>query len=161
MNDALEQLRDLHLPEQPGLWPPAPGWWLLAVVGVALIVYLVLRIRRARQRARPFDRAVVALDGLLTDTRAQRLSARDFADAVNALLKRALIHGARRNDAAPLTGVAWLQYLDRVADSNAFTRGPGASLGEDRFAPDVAVDADALHRVARGALRRAQRMAAT
>src|SRR5262249_44637791 len=131
-----------------------------AIVAVALVVYAGIRIRRARRLMRPFDRAVDALDGLLTDARAQRLSARDFADAVNALLKRALIYGARRDDAAPLTGVAWLQYLDGVAQSDAFTRGPGASLGEGRFAPDVAVDADALHGVARGVLRRARRMSA-
>jgi len=159
MDDALRQLRDLHVPPEPSMWPPAPGWWLLAAAVVALAVYGVIRLRRARRRARPFRLAGAALDQLLTDARAQRLNGRDFADAVNALLKRALIHGAHRDDAAPLTGTAWLAYLDRVSASDAFTRGAGASLGERRFAPDPNVDAAALHELARRVLDRARRLA--
>jgi len=34
--DPLAPLRPLHLPDQIGWWPPAPGWWLLA--GVAAVV---------------------------------------------------------------------------------------------------------------------------
>ena len=160
MNDALKQLHDLHLPAQPAVWPPAPGWWLLAVVLAALAAYAIVRWRRARVRARPFRLAVAALDRLLDDARAQRLAGRDFADAVNALLKRALIHGAHRGDAAALTGTAWLQYLDRVSAGDGFTHGAGAALGERRYAPDVEVDAAALHGLARGVLQRAQRLAA-
>jgi len=161
MDDALKQLRDLHLPAEPALWPPAPGWWLLAALLVALAIYAAVRLQRARRRARPFRLARTTLDRLLDDARAQRLSSRDFADAVNALLKRALIHGARRDDAAPLTGTAWLAYLDRVSASDAFTRGAGAALGEPRFAPDPRVDATALHDLAHRVLDRARRLATT
>ena len=161
MDDALQQLHDLHLPAEPPLWPLAPGWWLLGAIVVGFVVYGAVRVQRARRRARPFRLAGDALDRLLTDARAQRLNGRDFADAVNALLKRALIHGAHRSDAAPLTGVAWLAYLDRVSASDAFTCGAGASLGERRFAPDPDVDAVALHGLARGVLDRARRMAAS
>ena len=160
MDDALKQLHDLHLPAQPAAWPPASGWWLLAVVLAGLVVYAIVRWRRARLRAQPFRLAAASLDRLLDDARAQRLPARDFANAVNALLKRALIHGAHRAEAAALTGTAWLQYLDRVSVGDGFTRGAGVSLGERRFAPDVDVDAVALHGLARGVLRRAQRLAA-
>src|SRR5262249_50622746 len=154
-------LRDLHLPAQPGLWPPAPGWWVLGAVSLAALIWLILRANRARARRKPFRLALVFLDKLLGDVRARRLAPRDFADAVNALLKRALIHGARRIEAAPLSGAAWLSYLDRVVGSDVFTNGTGASLGQRRFAPDVSVDPDALHAAARTALRAAQRMAAT
>jgi hypothetical protein len=129
MDDALKQLRGLHLPEPPGLWPPAPGWWILAILVAAALIALAIRIYRTRRRARPLRLAVGALDRLLADNRDARLSPRDFANAVNELLKRALIYGAHRSDAAPLTGPAWLTYLDGIVASDVFSNGAGAALG--------------------------------
>ena len=153
MDDALKQLRDLHLPEPPGLWPLAPGWWVLGLLLAAAAIALAIRIYRTRRRGRPLRLAVRALDRLLADNRDRRLSARDFADAVNELLKRALIYGARRADAAPLTGAAWLTYLDEIVASDVFSLGAGAALGHRRFAPEYDPDPEALHAAARNVLR--------
>lgn len=153
MNDALEQLRDLHLPQPPGLWPLASGWWLVVASVCLAAVLLAMRLYRAHRRRRPFRAASRALDELLARARLQQLSSRDFADSVNELLKRALVHGANRLDAAPLTGAAWLDYLDAVVARDVFSRGPGTALGHARFAPDFETDRDALHAAARDALR--------
>jgi hypothetical protein len=153
MDDPLQQLRDLHLPAPPGYWPPAPGWWVLATLAAALAAIVVVRIYRAHRRRRPFRIAERGLDTLLVATRQHELGARAFADAVNALLKRALIHGARRLDAAPLTGAAWLAYLDAIVADDAFSRGAGVALGNDRFAHDFAPDPQALHSAAGSVLR--------
>ena len=32
-------LRDLHLPEPVGWWPPAPGWWILLLLVTTLLAY--------------------------------------------------------------------------------------------------------------------------
>ncbi len=157
MDDALEQLRDLHLPEPPGFWPPAPGWWIAALCLAALCTWLAMRIYRARRDNQPFRRASRALDELLAASCAHEVSAHAFADSVNDLLKRALIHGARRSDAAPLTGSAWLEYLDGLVASDVFTNGPGTALGHRRFAPDFDTDPRALHAAARDVLRAASR----
>ncbi len=65
MDDALKQLRDLHLPEPPGLWPLAPGWWVLGLLLAAAAIALAIRIYRTRRRGRPLRLAVRALDRLL------------------------------------------------------------------------------------------------
>jgi len=153
MDEALKQLHDLHLPAPPGFWPPAPGWWVLALVGLVVIVWLALRWHRAQQRRRPFRIAIRTLDRLLLSARQNETSAREFADSVNALLKRALIHGAHRTESAPLTGAAWLDYLDKIAANDAFSNGGGAALGNDRFAREFHSDCIGLHAAAVRVLR--------
>ena len=153
MDDALKQLHDLHLPEAPGVWPPAPGWWLLGFLIAALVCVLVNRVYRMRARSRPFRRAQRHLDHLLTQAREQRIAAGEFADKVSALLKRALIHGAHQHDAASLTGAAWLGYLDKLVKSDVFSNGAGAALGDGRFRRDFQWDPSGLHAAAQVALR--------
>lgn len=153
MDDALKQLHDLHLPEAPGTWPVAPGWGLLGLLIAALLCALVIRGYRIHKRGRPFRLAQRRLDDLLAQTREQRLAAREFADSVSALLKRALIHGAQQHDAASLTGAAWLVYLDTLVKSDAFSNGAGAALGDGRFTRDFQWDSNGLHAAAHDALR--------
>ena len=43
----LAQLADIHGAAQPGWWPPAPGWWLL---GLILLALLALALRKALAR---------------------------------------------------------------------------------------------------------------
>ena len=55
----LDQLRDLHTPPPPGLWPPAPGWWLLSILALGLFLALVwYGLRRYRRNA--YRRAALA-----------------------------------------------------------------------------------------------------
>ncbi len=153
MDDALKHLRDLHLPAPPAFWPPAPGWWLLALLLVAATTWLCVYVYRVRRRTRPLRLAERTLDTLLASAREQRLATRDFTDAVNALLKRALIHGAHEQSAAPLSGAAWLAHLDAVAGGDAFVSGAGTVLGDDRFSGrDLHADVDGLHAAARKVL---------
>lgn len=45
--DPLAQLKDIHLPEAVGWWPPAPGWWLLALLALLVFSYLVRLLVRS------------------------------------------------------------------------------------------------------------------
>ncbi|RXR04277.1 DUF4381 domain-containing protein [Pseudoxanthomonas composti] len=119
-------LRDVHVPAAPGLWPPAPGWWIVIGVVVAVLLWsCALGVRRQRRQAswrRLFDEAA-----------AQPTPAEQVA-AVSSLLRRA----ARRLDpqADRLSGQAWLRWLDGRKGTQ-FTQGPGRLLLEGAFARSV------------------------
>jgi hypothetical protein len=55
----LDQLRDIHLPEPISWWPPAPGWWILALAGCALTFWLG-RVLYRRYKAKHYRRQALA-----------------------------------------------------------------------------------------------------
>ena len=50
LDPATLPLRDIHLPLPVDGWPPAPGWWLVALVVASLVAAGVVRWRRDRFR---------------------------------------------------------------------------------------------------------------
>lgn len=139
-------LRDIHLPEQPGFWPPAPGWWLLAVVLLAALIAAGWSGWRAWRRRRRRRMLLAELERLRVESdRGPALAA-----AVSALLKRVALSRYPRVEVAPLSGEAWLTFLDRTGGDGRFVAGPGQVLADAPYAPDVAaVDASGLLTAAR------------
>ena len=43
MDENALPLRDLHLPDAIGWWPPAPGWWVVIALLAAGLGYLAWR----------------------------------------------------------------------------------------------------------------------
>ncbi|MAA63183.1 MAG: hypothetical protein CL581_00175 [Alteromonadaceae bacterium] len=105
--DPLANLRDIHLPDPGGFWPPAPGWWILAALVLVALICLAVFLRRRQQRNRWIKTARAELKMLK-----QRQSADPgwFTD-LNALLKRCARQ--RYPDAHPqsLSGDRWRQFL--------------------------------------------------
>ena len=58
----LQQLRDVHLPLEPGWWPPAPGWWLLICSCIVAVFFLGLTAWRGHKRKRPIRSAKELLE---------------------------------------------------------------------------------------------------
>ena len=149
--DLLNSLRDIHEPAPPGLWPPAPGWWMLgAVVAGALVAALLEGLRR-RRAARPVRAALDELDAWTATAAARDPHA--AADELAALLRRVALVRYPRERVAALTGDDWLAFLDATTGSRAFSEGPARILGNDRHAPDVHLDPEAVDALARAWLR--------
>jgi hypothetical protein len=132
-SDALAQLRDIHLPDPVPFWPPAPGWWIVATVLVALAVAWQLVLRRRRRSAelralRLLDELVEAyaadgdpvalssgLSALLRRIGLKRLDRAETAGLHGAERARALAGGEREEAAA----VALIESLERVVYAGA------------------------------------------
>lgn len=115
--DPLSQLRDIHLPEPGGFWPPAPGWWLLALLILLLVLAVGYWAVRKARRNRWLKVALAEVDALaLEGSRDTRWFCR-----LNELLKRSA--RVRYPERAPdaLSGEAWVGFLletsprDRIA----------------------------------------------
>jgi len=134
------QLRDIHLPGELPFWPPAPGWWLLAVIVVALLSWgVVLAVRQYRiqgQRAR----VMAALAQLETGLDRERTPA--MLASISILLRRLALMRYPRERVAPLSGAAWLAFLDDSGGEGRFRDGPGQVLASGPYQRAVPADLD-------------------
>ncbi len=153
--DALSDMADIHLPAEPGFWPLAPGWWLLAALLLALLIYgawrLHLRLqlhRRYRSALRELDKCLAALQasaGPDGPTMEQRLA---YVNDVNSVLRRVALLHFEQSRVASLSGQAWVEFIRQHDRAGRLTPELASALAEGRFAPRCDVDTQALHRMA-------------
>ncbi|MDX1636041.1 MAG: DUF4381 domain-containing protein [Marinobacter sp.] len=106
-NDPLSNLRDIHLPEPGGFWPPAPGWWLLAVLALAGVIALGLWLYRRHRANRWLKQARQEIDRL---ARSQQGDHQRLVE-LNRLLKRAARRRYPERHPESLSGDAWVAFL--------------------------------------------------
>ncbi|GJD65694.1 DUF4381 domain-containing protein [Methylobacterium frigidaeris] len=146
---SLENLRDLALPPPVPLWPPAPGWSILAAGLAAASLVAGWRSWR-RYRANAYRReARRQLDAIARRVEAGRCAG--AASELAVVLKRTALAAYPRSAVASLTGPAWLGFLDRTGRTTAFTDGAARGIAEWTFAGDRAVPAAALKAALRDA----------
>ncbi|TWX73086.1 DUF4381 domain-containing protein [Colwellia sp. C1TZA3] len=97
--DPLAQLNDIHLPANVHSYPIAPGWWLLAVIVLALIIYGTLKLRQYFVKRKAQKMAL------------KQLSTATDISAMVALLKWAALQYFPRSQVAHLTGDAFKTFL--------------------------------------------------
>jgi hypothetical protein len=123
----LSNLRDIVVPPAAPLWPPAPGWW---IVGAAIVASAAVLVAMAvvRYRRNAYRRAAL---GELTNV--EHLPPGEAAQRITAVLKRAALVAYPRAEVAELSGEAWLGFLDRTGQTDAFTAGPARTLSALAF----------------------------
>ena len=108
-----QSLRDIQLPQEVGLWPLAPAWWLL--IGGLLLTFLIVFIMFRRYRsARLYRRsAIIALDEAYNQWAKDSDSGR-YIQAANALLRRCMLHGQGQQSVAGVSGELWINALNKL-----------------------------------------------
>jgi hypothetical protein len=117
-------LKDIHLPDTIGWFPPAIGWWLVMVLIPVLVALLYWAYGRFTRKTAAIKKAKVLL---LTIKKSEMANAQKLIE-LSALLRRVAISVAPRAQTAGLTGQAWLAFLDSSLDGSPFTRGAGQCL---------------------------------
>jgi hypothetical protein len=141
--DPLAELRDIHLPGPIEVWPPALGWWLVAILLSCALLALVIGLRRRWQKNAYRRMALQELD-LIEQSRTQGADSTEIVLKLQQLLKRTAIAGYSRASVASLSGVAWTQFLDATGNTQHFSLGPGELLIDGPYQPDLSHQADQL-----------------
>ncbi|RDI97587.1 DUF4381 domain-containing protein [Dyella solisilvae] len=125
---SIAQLKDIADPSPVSWAPQTAGWWVLAAIVLVLLSWWVVRRWRRwrRDRYRREAQAELARIERAVADPSQRTQA---LLALPALVKRTVLAWAPRAQVAPLSGAAWLAYLDRTFAGNVFSEGPGKVLG--------------------------------
>ncbi|RTK98515.1 MAG: DUF4381 domain-containing protein [Proteobacteria bacterium] len=125
-SNPLAELKDLHLPTEVPLFPLAIGWYLIAAILVlAIIGFIYYRICQRKRLAK-----ILAIEQLITELESnhtQLIDAEIIAQA-SILLKRIAMTKFPTQKPEYLTGMAWLEFLDKTGKTTKFSTGVGKCL---------------------------------
>lgn len=144
--DPLSQLRDIHIPAPGGVWPPAPGWWILLLILIVLAVAITLWIRRRRQKNAWYRIARRDLDRLANRA---AVTSQWFSE-LNSLLKQSAIARYPERQPESLTGSRWVDFLLETSPSDRIASRPVvAAMVESCYQPSPTCAPDDAIRFAR------------
>jgi hypothetical protein len=125
---SLDLLNDIVLSATVGWWPLAPGWY---VVAIALLMVLLVFSWRSLKKWQSNQYRRIALQELAS------ISSSDTPELgrLPELLKRVALCVWPRTQVASLSGKDWHEFLDQSVGDRSFCAGPGNTL--DRLSYDA------------------------
>ena len=108
---ALAQLKDIHLPNSIGWWPPAPGWWFIMLVVALFMAWISWRSWLWWWAMKPKRQALKILDQLETQSKGN-VPAGDICAQVSQLLRRVALTYYPTNQVAGLKNDDWIIFLN-------------------------------------------------
>ena len=145
--DPLAQLQDIHLPPEVGLWPPAWGWWVCAILLIAIISALVFFITRKKSRNAYRGLAIAELNSIHKKYPAEQNS--EYLQNLSIILRRTALSGFGSQFNASLKGDEWLQWLDQHCPktNGQFSKGVGSALLIGPYQKSPEFNREELHKL--------------
>lgn len=132
-------LRDIHVPEPIGWFPPALGWWLLIIFVPILSYFLIAFLQKIFKKTAIKEARKLLLQLEKNDTLTDLEKVRELS----ILLRRvAISRGAEKEKMSSLTGRAWLDYLDQSLQDAPFKNGVGSCLAHAPYQKELPVETD-------------------
>lgn len=113
------QLADIHLPENIGIWPIAPGWWLLLALFILLCVLIFLfskENKNIKKSLSPKQLRRLALKELTNIEKNYQFETNphETVTQLSIFLRRFALSHYHREQVASLTEKKWLSVLDEM-----------------------------------------------
>lgn len=115
----LNALRDIHLPKAVSWWPLAPGWYLLGLTLMAMLLALIVMVYKSRKRGR-YKRQALALLADCEKAYLENRQSQIAATQVSDILRRVALLYFPREEVASLQGQAWSDFLSRTSKNIDF-----------------------------------------
>jgi len=122
----LVQLKDIHNPASIPFWPLAPGWYFL--VGIVVVLCAIGSYAFYRYRKFFFVSNFVLMRLQQLRNEAERHPGGKIIRELSVLLRRVALIKYSRYKVAGLQGDAWLEFLDKAANTTLFVNGVGRVL---------------------------------
>ena len=152
-SDPLSELRAYHLPDPVSWWPPAPGWWLLAGLLLALAIALTWWALWRYRRQAAARQALLELAELRSSLTADQ-DRQAYVRGLSRLLRRFAMTRFARSQVAGLTGRDWLAFLDDHGGAGEFQGETGRLLNEAPYRPDSEISLEPLDNLVEQWIRR-------
>ena len=110
--DLLAQLKDIHAAPPVSWWPPAPGWWILAFLLLAILVWIgrnLLRRYRVRQRRKQMLGWVDHLNASIDPQK----DPHSYLSTINRIFKVVALRAFPAQQCAAMAGSEWSGFLQQ------------------------------------------------
>jgi hypothetical protein len=121
-NNLLAQLKDVHLPPPVSIFPLAPGWYILAILIILIVIFILYKSIKAYYK-RKHDLAIYTILEQINNNPDCNL-----IEETSLLLKRVARKKFPQQAPHLLFDQKWLEFLDATGKTSNFTQGPGRVL---------------------------------
>ena len=134
----LQNLHTIVLPPEVGLLPPAPGWYLLTLIGVLFCSFTFYKLLQKKKkklyRRKALEQLNILKSSLHTAAHADPKK-EQLLRQLPMLVKNTALTVFPRTEVADLHGNLWLEFLDSSLDTDAnnFEKGAGKILPQLSF----------------------------
>jgi hypothetical protein len=138
----LAQLQDIHSAGQPPWWPPAPGWWLLAIIGLLVLAFVLRKIVNWLSVLRRRKAWLHALEDLNRDYDPVQ-HPHEYLAGLNRLFRAVAVKAFPGTACARLQGEEWVAFIAALMPEDAADR--LAALASGPYEPLPSFEASALN----------------
>ncbi len=132
--DPLAQLKDIQLPEPVSCWPPAPGWWILAIIFMGLIAFSIWKFLQYKHQQQ-YRKTAAHLLAQAKTLFSKNNDVKAYLQTLAEILRRTALTAYSEQSIESLQGDAWLQFLDTKIQKKlagkenlSFTKGPAKKI---------------------------------
>lgn len=145
MNSADIGLEDIITPAGVSYWPPAPGWWLLALAVAAITALGICGMRRYRRQWGYRNQGLRLLRQCYRQWQQHHNDDRACRELLSILKRVAITACPQEQTIANRHGKAWLDFLNAQTKTPVFGSNEANAIIVDQYKKDPDINITALY----------------